>query len=226
MNYMLKKRLLALLYPTRCPVCRKVIFPHEDFCGECCGKLTEYSGNFRISGAELFIAPFEYDDNISPAILLLKRGVKGNAAYALGSAVAEKLENLGISRKIDVIVPVPLHEKDERERGFNQAELIAREVGRILNITVSTGIVEKIRKTNPQKTLTKRQRKINLKDAFEVVDSAKIRDKCILLLDDVCTTGSTLSEITKLLKSKGAAAVYCAVCCKTPDFKKEDVENG
>ena len=226
MNYMLKKQLLALLYPTRCPACRKVIFPHETFCGDCIPKLTEYSGNFVIRGAELFIAPFEYDENISPAILLLKRGVKGNAAYALGSAVAEKLENLGVSRKIDVIVPVPLHEKDKRERGFNQAELIACEVGRILNITVSTGIVEKIRRTNPQKTLTKRQRKINLKDAFEVSDSAKIQDKCILLLDDVCTTGSTLSEITKLLKSKGAAAVYCAVCCKTPDFKKEDVENG
>lgn len=225
MNYMLKKRLLALLYPTRCPVCSKVIFPHETFCGDCFPKLTEYRGNCVIMGAELFIAPFEYDEKISPAILLLKRGVKGNAAYALGSAVAEKLENLGISRIIDVIVPVPLHKEDKRVRGFNQAELIACEVGRILNITVSTGIVEKIRRTNPQKTLTKRQRKINLKDAFEVSDSAKIRDKCILLLDDVCTTGSTLSEITKLLKSRGAAAVYCAVCCKTPDFKKEDVEN-
>lgn len=229
MNYMLKKRLIALLFPTRCPICSKVIFPQEDFCEDCRSSLTEYNGDFRIRGAVSFTAPYEYNEKISPAIIMMKRGVKGNAAYALGKALAEHLENCGISQKIDIIVPVPLHKTDKRNRGFNQAELIAKEIGRILKIDISTDIVEKIRKTNPQKNLTKRERKVNLKDAFEVTMPDKIKRKCILLIDDVCTTGSTLTEITTLLRRNGAAEVHCAVCCKTPDLrdslKKEDEKN-
>lgn len=225
MNYMLKKRLIALIFPTRCPVCSKVIFPHEDFCAECSSSLTVYSGNHSIKGAESFTAAFEYNDKISPAVILLKRGIKGNAAYALGTALASVLKNNGISQKIDIIIPVPLYKSDKMERGFNQAEIIAKEIGRILKIDLSTDIVEKTRKTNPQKTLTKRERKVNLKDAFEVTMPDRIKGKRILLIDDVCTTGSTLTEITGLLLKNGAAEVHCAVCCKTPDIKKEDEIN-
>lgn len=222
MNYMQKKRLIALIFPTRCPICSKVIFPHEDFCGECSNSLTAYSGNHSIKGAESFTAAFEYNNKISPAVILLKRGIKGNAAYALGTALAASLENNGISQKTDIIIPVSLYKTDKRERGFNQAELIAKEIGRVLKIDLSTDIVEKIRKTNPQKTLTKKERKVNLKDAFEVAMPDKIKGKRVLLIDDVCTTGSTLTEITGLLRRNGAAEVHCAVCCKTPDIKKED----
>lgn len=222
MDYMLKKRLISLIFPTRCPVCGKVIFPHEDFCGKCNNELTEYKGGFKISEAKSFTAPFEYDEKISPAVILLKRGIKGNAVYALGEALAAALENHGISQKVDIIIPVPLYKSDKRERGFNQAELIAREVGRILKIDVSTDIVEKIRKTTQQKTLSKRERKVNLINAFDVSIPDKIKDKRILLIDDVCTTGSTLTEIAVLLRKNGAAEVHCAVCCKTPDIRKED----
>lgn len=221
MNYMLKKRLIALIFPTRCPVCSKVIFPEEDFCAECRCSLTVYCGNHSIKGAESFTAAFEYNEKISPAIILLKRGIKGNAAYAFGKALVAVLNNHDISQKIDIIIPVPLYKSDKRERGFNQAELIAKEIGRILKIDVTTDIVEKIRKTNPQKTLTKKERRVNLKDAFEAAMPDKIKGKRILLIDDVCTTGSTLTEITGILRQNGAAEVHCAVCCKTPDIKKE-----
>ncbi|MBR5514043.1 MAG: ComF family protein [Ruminococcus sp.] len=222
MDYMLKKRLISLIFPTRCPVCGEVIFPHEDFCGKCNNELTEYKGGFKISEAKSFTAPFEYDEKISPAVILLKRGIKGNAVYALGEALAAALENHGISQKVDIIIPVPLYKSDKRERGFNQAELIAREVGRTLKIDVSTDIVKKVRKTTQQKTLSKRERKVNLINAFDVSIPDKIKDKRILLIDDVCTTGSTLTEITVLLRKNGAAEVHCAVCCKTPDIRKED----
>ncbi len=222
MDYMLKKRLISLIFPARCPVCSEVIFPHEDFCEKCLDELTKYNDSFKIRGAKSFTAAFEYNEKISPAIILLKRGVKGNAPYALGTALAAVLKNSGISQDIDVIIPVPLYKSDKRERGFNQAELIAKEVGRITKTNVSTDIVEKIRKTNPQKTLKKRERKVNLKNAFDVKLSDKIKGKCILLVDDVCTTGSTLTEITELLRKSGAAEVHCAVCCKTPNIKKED----
>lgn len=218
MNYLLKKRLVALIYPTRCPVCRCVIFPLEDFCVNCRDNLRSYNGDFQISGAKLFTSAFEYDDNISPAIFQLKDGIKGNAPYALGKAIAERVIKLGISGKIDFIIPVPMYPDDKKKRGFNQSELIANQVGRILKIDVCTDIVEKILRTKPQKNLTKQQRKINLNDAFDIKNAESVRCKRILLLDDVCTTGSTLTEITKLLKSKGANEVYCVSCCKTGDL--------
>lgn len=222
MDYMTKKRIIALFFPTRCPVCSKVLFPHEDFCTECRNTLTEYNGDFNISGAVKFVAPFEYNEKISPAIILMKKGIKGNAAYALGTALADCLENHGIPQKIDVIVPVPMYFADKRRRGFNQAELIAKEVGRILKINVYTDCVEKIRLTEAQKNLTKRQRHINLRNAFEVKYHEKIHQKRILIIDDVCTTGSTLAELTRLLLKNGAAEIYCASCCKTPNIMKED----
>ncbi len=218
MDYMRKKRLIALFYPTRCPICRRVIYPHEDFCDYCREMLNPYEGDFQIKGAEAFTSAFDYDDSISRAIFLLKDGIKGNAPYALGMAVAEKLENVGISGKIDYIIPVPMYRKDKKKRGFNQSELIAKQVGRILKIDVFVDIVEKILQTKPQKNLTKRQRERNLKDAFGIKDPDLVKEKRILLLDDVCTTGSTMTEITKLLKSNGARAVYCVSCCKTPDL--------
>lgn len=224
MDYMLKKRLLALLYPVRCPICGKVIFPHEDFCNECRKDLPKYCGNFNIKGAEAFIAPFEYNAKIAPAILLMKNGIRGNAPYALGLAAAEHIKNHGIHRQSDMIIPTPLHPADKRKRGFNQSELIAKEIGRILNINVCTKCVEKVRITEPQKLLSKNERKNNLKDAFAVKAPEIIREKRILLIDDVCTTGSTLAELTRVLRQNGAAAVYCVCCCKTP-IKRDDKDD-
>lgn len=223
MNHMLKRRLLALIYPVRCPICGKIIFPHEDFCNECRGDLPKYCGNFNITGAEAFIAPFEYTDKISPAILLMKDGIKGNAPYALGHAAAECIQNHGIHHQADIIIPVPIYPADKRKRGFNQSELIAKEVGRILNISVCTNCIEKVRVTQPQKLLSKNERKNNLKDAFAVKSSKLIQEKRIILIDDVCTTGSTLAELTKTLRQNGASAVYCVCCCKTP--KKDDKDD-
>ena len=218
MDYMLKKRLKAVIFPTRCPICGAVIFPHEDFCAACRGELTEYSGNFTVWGADGFTAAYEYNEKISPSVILLKRGVKGNAAYALGKALAERVKGTEKMSAVDVIIPVPLYSADKRRRGFNQAELIAKEVGRIIGVEVCCDFVVKTRRTSPQKTLTRRERRINLRDAFDVEKPEIIHQRRVLLIDDVCTTGSTLIEITRLLRRKGAAAVYCAVCCKTPEI--------
>lgn len=225
MNYMLKKKLLALIFPTRCPLCNRFIHAHEKFCDNCYDSITIYKGNHSVRGAAAFTAAFEYDSSSSPAVLLLKRGIRGNAAYALGTALAETIKERIQTENIDFIVPVPMYDTDRKKRGFNQAELIAREVGRILGIDVLTDCVKKTRLTQNQKNLSARQRTVNLKKAFDVENSDIVRNKQILLIDDVCTTGSTLAEITKTLRQNGAAAVYCAACCKTPDLKKEDVEN-
>lgn len=214
MRYTLKRRLLHIFFPTRCPVCGELIGAMDRFCAACTGKLSSYKGSFTIDGAAGFTAAFDYDDSVKPAVFLLKDGTDGNAAYALGSALGERLRAEGTANNADIIVPAPMYRRDVFRRSFNQSLLIAREVGRVLGIPVEERAVKKIRSTRAQKELDKLSRSVNLRGAFSA-DAQKVSGKNILLIDDICTTGSTLREITAELNAKGAASVHCACCCKT-----------
>ena len=214
MRYETKRKLLHLFFPTRCPVCGEMIGAMDRLCKSCSEKMKMYDGNFSIEGAESFTAVFEYDDTSKPAIFLLKNGIGGNADYALGSALAEKLKTDGTDHEVDIIVPAPMHKKDIRKRGFNQSVLIAKEISRILKIPVEGNAVFKTRHTRAQKELDRLKRSLNLKNAF-TADSDKLKGKRVLLVDDICTTGSTLRELTAVIKESGAASVHCACCCKT-----------
>ncbi|MBQ8297397.1 MAG: ComF family protein [Ruminococcus sp.] len=215
MNQKIKRYILHILYPTKCPVCGEIIDFNDDFCSVCREKLTMYEGSYSIRGADGFCAAFLYDGNISPAVMLLKDGICGNADFALGNALAERLVNSGIASEADTIIPVPLHKKDKRQRGYNQSELIAKQVSLRLGLPICPDAVEKIRHTASQKSLSQSERITNLCGAFSVKKPELVSGKRIILIDDVCTTGSTLAEIAKLLKENNAAKVYCASCCKT-----------
>jgi len=224
MDKTLKRRILHFFFPNRCPVCGLFIGAMDKFCGECSDKIQPYTDSFTIKGASSTAAAFVYDRNISPAVMLLKNGVCGNAAYALGSRLADKLRDFGIAEKADIIVPVPLHNSDKRKRGYNQSVLIAKEISEALGIPVGDGLIIKTRRTHQQKRLNRHLRLINLKGAFSVPDPSRVKDKSIILVDDVCTTGTTLEKTTALLLECGAKAVYCAACCKTPSREKEGSE--
>ncbi len=204
---------LHLLYPTRCPVCGDFIDCNMKFCKECESKLKLFSGDVYIPNADGFSAVYEYNENISPAIFLLKNGICGNAAYALGNSLAEKLISENISA--DMITFVPMYPKDRRKRSFNQSFLIAAETGAVMNIPVADDLIVKTRRTSEQKLLSGKERRVNLIDAFAPLNKEKIKNKNIILIDDICTTGSTLAEISSLLKANGASSVHCACCCKT-----------
>ena len=221
MKFELKRKILHFFFPTRCPVCGSIIGAMERFCAECEENLVRYTGNFSVKGSDGFTAAYVYDKTSSPAIILMKRGICGNAAYAFGYALAEKLRDSGIAEKCDVIVPVPLHRSAKRERGYNQAELIAAKLSRELNIPAASDCIAKVRKTAAQKKLNRIQRQSNLRGAFSAADCTVFKGKSVLLVDDVCTTGSTLAELTSLLRDSGAKSVYCAVCCKTPLSKPD-----
>ena len=222
MKFETKRKILHIFMPTRCPVCGSFIGAMDRFCPECEQKLVPYNGSFCVKGASGFTAAYVYDENSSPAVILMKRGVCGNADYALGQALADRLRNEGIIRKFDLIIPVPMHRSSKRKRGYNQALLIANELNRTFSVPVDAKCVIKSRKTAAQKHLNRLQRQSNLKGAFEVTDTDIIKGKNILLVDDVCTTGSTLAELTDVLLSSGAESVYCAACCKTPPPKRQN----
>lgn len=222
MKNQLIKRFLHLMYPTRCPVCSELIDFGSDFCRNCSEKLNLWNSSFSIERSSGFIAAYVYDENISPAIILLKNGVCGNAPFALGKALAEKIKAEGIDKRIDILIPVPMHKKDERKRGYNQAVLIASEISRQLGIPVVSKAVRKQKITEEQKNLNRQERSENLKGAFSIVHPDEISEKRIMLIDDVATTGSTLSQLTDILLKNNAAEVYCAACCKTPSAKNTE----
>ena len=116
------------------------------------------------------------------------------------------------SLQVDAIIPVPLHRSKQRSRGFNQAELLAKGIGKALQIPVEAKVVERYRKTKVQNVLNDTERKNNVKKAFKIAGNV-VKLKKVLLVDDIYTTGSTIDAIAEVLKTAGVEQVYfCCLC--------------
>ncbi len=109
---------------------------------------------------------------------------------------------------IQAVVPIPISRARRRQRGYNQAALVAREVGKGMGLPVYEHLLLRVRDTDVQKALTGRERKNNLKKAFKTREN-KVQLDHILLIDDIYTTGSTMNEAANELKRAGAAHIYC-----------------
>ena len=116
-------------------------------------------------------------------------------------------------RRFDLVVPVPLHPTRERERGFNQATLLAELLARQAAMPLSAAL-ERIRYTITQTAYDRAERMENLHDAFRLRKNMNVRELHVLLIDDVLTTGSTLSECARVLKEAGAISVYAATAAR------------
>jgi len=131
-------------------------------------------------------------------------------AVPLGRLLAQKVRSRFPVEDIDTIVPVPLHQEKLSVRGFNQAELIARELGKHIRKPVLHNLLVKNADTPAQTHLSQRAREANLAGAFTVNSRSGIKGSRVLLVDDIFTTGSTASECTKTLLEAGAKKVYVA----------------
>lgn len=109
--------------------------------------------------------------------------------------------------EIDLIVPVPLYKKKQRKRGFNQAAIVAEELGKRLGIPVDSSLVIREKETTPQKELGQRSRRKNLKKAFRVVKQEE-KNRKVLIIDDIYTTGSTIDSIAEILEKAGYEKIY------------------
>jgi ComF family protein len=118
----------------------------------------------------------------------------------LGQAASLKMKEL------DSIIPVPLHRKRLRQRGFNQVELLARMIGRYYEVPVVESL-ERLKNTKPQFDLPKAERLANIKGAFRVSRPKEVYNKRVLLLDDIYTTGATIAECAKTLSTAGARRI-------------------
>ncbi|MGN1422861.1 MAG: ComF family protein [Oscillospiraceae bacterium] len=205
---------LAFVYPNRCPFCNGIIGAREYYCPECAASLRYFeSGTAQPpQGLSELFACCVYSGAAREAVHRLKDGSYGYSAEAFGVLMTEVVgENI---RGYDALAPVPSSFGSILRRGYAPAEYIAREMSRRSGVRVLTAL-SATRVKSEQKRLSASQRRENASGAFELSDENIIRGKKILLIDDICTTGATLSACAELLRKAGAAQVGGAVFAKT-----------
>jgi ComF family protein len=164
---------------------------------------------------DLARAPYLYDGALMTAIHELKYAQKSHLADSLGYLLASFAQTWIGELKGSLILPVPLHPRRLRSRGFNQSLLLARCVVSKTGAELDFLSLRRTRFTRPQTELTSEERQRNVRKAFEVVKPEAVKGRTIVLVDDVATTGSTLNECAKALKKAGADSVLCLVLART-----------
>jgi len=184
------------LLPPLCPKCGR---PQASgiVCPSCRQRQTEIDG---------IRSPFRFDEVIRKAIHQLKY----HNLKAISPCLAELLAGYLQSNPLpgEIIVPVPLHSQRLKERGYNQSSLLARELGKFINLPVIEDCLIRVKQALPQvRTSNIEQRRKNIANAFACRDD-RVTDKRIILIDDVCTSGATLESCAAALKSKGSTSVW------------------
>jgi ComF family protein len=159
-----------------------------------------------------------YEGGLRELIHLLKYNQVRPAAHVLGRMLAEAIADLQpLFRDTVLVVPVPLHARKLRQRGFNQATLIAQSALKLTDasLELQPGVLERCRETQSQIGLTRHQRRVNMRGAFAAPANTDIAGREILLVDDVFTTGTTVSECARVLRRAGASKVYVATVART-----------
>jgi ComF family protein len=237
---MLLKALLDILFPPLCHGCKAFIpdagelhlcagcladspvvtSPHCTLCGlpfltdggidhRCGGCIDEPPSFTAARAAVLFEGP------VRELIHRFKYGKKVQHSRPLALLAAGELGEFVTASAADLIIPVPLHIKRLRQRGFNQAVLLGEILAKKWRLPLSRNNLRRIRWTEPQINLSASERRHNVRGAFAVRDAAAVRDRRIILVDDVYTTGSTVSECARTLKKGGAAEVFVITVART-----------
>lgn len=159
----------------------------------------------------------EYSGMVVPRIASFKNNGSKHIGYAFARLIEDKYYD--IEEDIDLIVPVPIGEGRLKERGYNQSEILCREL--IPTGKVKVDILLRPKDTLHQTGLGRRHRETNLKDAFKISNKKLVKGKCVLIVDDIYTTGSTINECARALKDAGASKVIGLTLCRTPIDKSK-----
>jgi ComF family protein len=213
-----------------CSVCGERLFssyafavPGESKCGLC----------RRIEPPFARAAAYgSYESGLRELIHLLKFDGVRPAANVLGRMLAEAITTLepGFPAETIAVVPVPLHRTRFHQRGFNQAELIARLAIKLKHaqnqFRLCRGVLQRKRETASQIGLTSHQRRANLRGAFAVAQPELIKGREVLVIDDVLTTGATVSECARVLRRAGATKVWVATVARTLKISAQHIDIG
>ncbi len=215
----------------------------EYFCGRCweklqriahplctlCGRpFPDAAGDDHVCGACLARAPHfsaarswacypreEIEDHpLRQVVQRFKYGRKVSLGKPLGRLLARGCREFLAGCGADVIVPVPLHPQRLRWRGFNQSVLLARQIGRAYRIPLDPFVLLRTRPTSPQTQLSEEDRRRNVRGAFSLHPERSVEGKTVLLVDDVCTSGATVNECSRVLKRNRAKRVLVATLAR------------
>ena len=241
----LGRGLVSLLFPADCKICQhslepfnltfickdcwdKVEWVKAPYCFQCSKPLSLSSAFQNISLLlcpecrrnntyfEKLFVPTLYEGVMKKAIHLLKYNKKRGILRSLEKIIKTYFSCVDFSfHHLDLVVPIPLHRKKLEERGFNQAELIARIITKYFQIPLIKNNLQRVKATVTQTTLSKKERERNIKGAFKVKNKDKFQAKNILLVDDVYTTGTTIKEAAKVLKKAKVKEIYVFTLART-----------
>ena len=228
---------VSLLYPSVCTICGRSVGAGEYLCDQCeaktvrivapfCQKCSEpfegaITGVFTCANCahrriyfDAAVAAYRGRGIVREIIHEFKYGRRIHLRHLVARWLFAALEDERLcGRRFDVIIPVPLHPTRQRERGFNQAGLLAELLGSQTSIPVKP-LLERTRYTTTQTALDRSERMENLHNAFRLRKNADVRGLRVLLVDDVLTTGSTLNECARVLKRAGAFSVHAATAAR------------
>lgn len=234
----LYESIVDIVYPRRCPVCSDIVIPKsEKICPDCRNKLQiikeprckkcskpierqEVEYCFDCSTRQFHyrygISLWVYDKTMRKSIADYKyKGKKEFADFYTEELLKYYRENI-LKIMPDALIPVPLHKSKQLKRGFNQAELLARGIGKELHIPVITSVLYRNKKTLPQKELSNKERLKNLQQAFQI-DLKELHKnempRRVILVDDIYTTGSTIEACCTALRNAGVEEVYFISLC-------------
>jgi len=214
------KFLLDLLFPITCLGCDR---PNDWLCDDC-------FNNIKINGPDRLVIVDEYKDVLTGVYvvteynqLLLQKALhnyKYNFILNLGDKLADLLirflqECRQDQASFDLVIPVPLAARRLIWRDFNQSEVLAEKISRRFGWRLETKVLFRKYYNRPQVGLNVEDRRANVRDSFEILDSVSIKDAKVLLIDDVLTTGSTMGECAKVLKNNGAKEIWGLVIAKS-----------
>lgn len=224
------------LLPKRCAYCGRVIPSNRLMCYECEKKLPRITGTVCVKcgrgkehcsckGAEKYfislVAPFYFDGNVRKGIHALKFRRSPDNAEAYSFEMARTIKERFGNVEFDFIVAVPMTDKSIKSRGYNQCALLADGISKISGIEYKPGFLVKLYETEKQHGLQYYLRKGNLTGVFDVSDPSCVKDKTILICDDVSTSGETLNECAKMLWLYGAKEIYCVAAAVTKSGRKK-----
>jgi len=191
-------------YINRCEFCGKISIDNK--CSECRNKTLYY---------EKLIFCNEYTKEFKQKIHLYKFKDSKHYYHFFTELIYERVKN----EEFDLIIPVPISKERYRERGYNQAGLIAKKLSYLTDKPYNLGILVKIKNSKRQSMQSFKNRQISVKNVFEVADILEVKDKKILLVDDVFTTGATVNECSRVLKEAGVKNIKVAVICISHTLK-------
>ncbi|WP_312368787.1 ComF family protein [Lachnoclostridium sp.] len=237
---MVWKEMLDAVYPKRCPICSEILVPknqkvcsicsevlpvlmeprckkcskpvlveEQEYCFDCVKKQHHYTRGF---------ACFLYNEKLKKSLSDFKYHAKKEYADFYVDYMVSNLGDWIYKTKAEVLIPVPLHKNKYKQRGFNQAQLLAEGLSKALSIPVDNKLLVRTMDTKPQKKLDNKERMKNLERAFSISTNSKKSEelfpyKRVILVDDIYTTGSTIEACTNVLQKAGCLEVFFVTVC-------------